>query len=49
VCKWVERIPNTDPPRLRISSENSRFQPYDAVEHDEATLIGRVVWFARQI
>ena len=49
VCKWVERIPNTDPPRLRISSENPRFQPYEAVEHDEATIIGRVVWFARQL
>ncbi|NNG03425.1 MAG: helix-turn-helix domain-containing protein [Inquilinus sp.] len=49
VCKWVERIPNTDPPRLRIVSENPRFQPYEALEHDEATIIGRVVWFARRL
>lgn len=55
VCKWVERIANTDPPKIRISSENPRFQPYEAtISNDpddgaEAIILGRVVWFARQI
>lgn len=48
VCKWVERIPQTDPPKLRIISENERFKPYETTE-EEANIVGRVVWFARQI
>lgn len=49
VCKWVERVANSDPPRIRIISENPRFQPYEAVDGEEAYILGRVVWFARQI
>ena len=48
VCKWVERVPRSDPPKLRIISENDRFKPYEAIE-EEANIVGRVVWFARQI
>ena len=48
VAKWVERVPDSDPPRLRISSENPRFKPYEALA-EEARIIGRVVWFARRL
>ena len=49
VCKWVERVPNSDPPRVRILSENKRFTPYEAVLGEEAYILGRVVWYARQV
>jgi phage repressor protein C with HTH and peptisase S24 domain len=48
VCKLVERIARSDPPRLRIISANPVFGPYELTE-DEANIIGRVVWFARRL
>lgn len=48
VAKWVERVARSDPPSLRISSENPRFKPYEALA-DEVNIIGRVVWYARRI
>jgi len=48
VAKWVERVHKSDPPRLRISSENPRFEPYEALA-EETNIIGRIVWFARRI
>lgn len=48
VAKWVQHLPRTDPPRLKISSENSRFEPYE-VTLDEAHIVGRVVWYARRL
>lgn len=47
VAKWVEHIAHSDPPSVRISSENARFKSYD-VTLDEARILGRVVWYARQ-
>jgi phage repressor protein C with HTH and peptisase S24 domain len=48
VCKLVERVPQTDPARLRILSANTAFSPYEIME-DEANIVGRVVWFARRL
>jgi transcriptional regulator with XRE-family HTH domain len=48
VCKWVERAHGTDPPRLRLKSENPRFDAYE-VEAERANVLGRVVWFARRL
>lgn len=48
VCKWVQRVPGSDPLRLRLRSENARFEHYD-IPADQATVIGRVVWFARRM
>lgn len=48
VCKLVERIRNTDPPKVRIISANPLFKPEEITE-DEAHIIGRVVWFARRL
>ncbi|HEX3065178.1 MAG TPA: S24 family peptidase, partial [Dongiaceae bacterium] len=31
VCKWVQRLPGKDPAKLRIKSENTRFEPYDVL------------------
>jgi len=48
VAKWLERVPDSDPPRLRVFSENQRFTSYDVLT-EEARVIGRVVWFARRL
>lgn len=48
VCKLVERVPLTTPPRLRILSANPLFTPYELTE-EEASIIGRVVWYARRL
>lgn len=51
VCKWVEFIRNGDPPRVRIKSENPRFETYDvALDPDQgARIIGRAVWVGRRL
>lgn len=48
VAKWVQHLPNSDPPTVKITSENSRFDPYTRAL-DEARIIGRVVWYARKL
>lgn len=48
VCKWVQRLPGKDPAKLRIKSENARFEPYDVLA-EQVQIIGRVVWFARRM
>ncbi|HUX17073.1 MAG TPA: S24 family peptidase, partial [Phycisphaerae bacterium] len=47
VVKWVERIHDSEPPKLRVMSENERFSQYEVLL-EEARIIGRVVWFARR-
>lgn len=48
VIKWVQPVRGADPPRVRMSSENPRMEPYDRLR-DEVNIIGRVVWFARRM
>lgn len=48
VCKWVERVHGSDPPRIRLKSENPRFDPYE-VPAERSRILGRVVWFARRL
>jgi transcriptional regulator with XRE-family HTH domain len=48
VCKRVEHIQGSDPPLLRIISDNERHTAYERTI-DEAHIIGRVVWFARRL
>lgn len=47
VCKWVQRVHGSEPARIKISSENKAFDPYEVLA-EQANIIGRVVWFARQ-
>ena len=54
VCKWVERVAGSQPPRIRLLSENKRFGPYEltvgeAGEGAESYLMGRVVWMSRRL
>ena len=48
VVKWVERVHDSDPPKLRVMSENKRFSEYEVLA-EESQIIGRVVWFARRM
>jgi phage repressor protein C with HTH and peptisase S24 domain len=48
VVKRVEHIPNSDPPRVVISSVNKDYRTYEMTA-DEIRIIGRVVWFARRL
>lgn len=48
VCKWVERLHGSEPPMLRVFSENKRFKEYTVLSED-AVIHGRVVWFARRL
>lgn len=48
VAKWVQYLPHSEPPSVKITSENVRFEPYN-VPLDDARILGRVVWFARRL
>jgi phage repressor protein C with HTH and peptisase S24 domain len=44
----LDHIPNTDPPRVRIISDNPLYSPYEGTA-EEVNIIGRIRWFAREI
>lgn len=48
VVKRIDHIPNSDPPRLILVSDNGKHRSYER-NIDEISIIGRVVWFARMI
>jgi transcriptional regulator with XRE-family HTH domain len=48
LVKRLERIMGSDPPSLRIISDNEKHQPV-VMTADEVNIIGRVCWFARAI
>jgi phage repressor protein C with HTH and peptisase S24 domain len=48
VAKRLEHIPNTEPARVRIISDNTLYAPYDCTA-DEVNIIGRIRWYAREI
>ncbi|GGO96442.1 LexA family transcriptional regulator [Stakelama pacifica] len=49
VIKYLERIPNSEPPRVRIISANRElFEPYERLV-EEVSLIGRVIWYGRRV
>ena len=48
VAKRLEHIPNSDPPRVRIISDNAHYSPYEGLA-DEVNIIGRIRWFAREM
>jgi transcriptional regulator with XRE-family HTH domain len=48
VAKRLEYIPNTDPPQIKIISDNTRHEPYTRTA-EEVQVIGRILWFARRL
>jgi phage repressor protein C with HTH and peptisase S24 domain len=48
VVKRIEKIPATDPPMIRLISDNRNHSSYDVLA-DDTFIVGRVVWFARRM
>ncbi len=48
VAKRIEHVPNSDPPTMRIISDNPRYSVYERTA-DEVNLIGRVRWLGREL
>jgi hypothetical protein len=48
VAKRLDHITNSDPPRVRIISDNPLYKPYEG-GGDEVNIIGRIRWFARDM
>jgi phage repressor protein C with HTH and peptisase S24 domain len=48
VAKRLEHVPMSDPPRVRIISDNPRYTPYDCTT-DEINIVGRVRWYGREM
>lgn len=48
VIKYLERIPDSDPPKVRVVSSNPLYEPRERLL-DEIRLIGKVVWFGRRV
>ena len=47
-AKRLEHIPNSDPPRVRIISDNRLYKPCEG-SGEEVNIIGRIRWFAREM
>jgi transcriptional regulator with XRE-family HTH domain len=48
VARRLEHVPMSDPPRVRIISDNERYTPYDCTA-DKINIIGRVRWYGREL
>lgn len=48
VVKRIEHVPNSDPPTVRIISDNPHHSTYERTL-DEARIVGRAVWFGRRM
>ena len=48
VAKRLEHIPNSDPPQVRVISDNTFYSAYERTA-DEVNIIGRIRWYSREI
>jgi hypothetical protein len=48
VAKRLEHIPTSDPPAMRVISDNKLYPEYGPTAV-EIRIIGRIRWFAREI
>ena len=48
VAKRIEHIPASDPPRIRVTSDNPNYSPYECLM-DEINIIGRIRWYGRRV
>ena len=48
VAKRAEHVPNSDPPRIVIRSENPQYSTYER-DAEEINIVGRVIWTARRL
>lgn len=48
VIKFLEKIPGSDPPLVRVISANSLYNSHERLV-DEINIVGRVIWFGRKV
>lgn len=48
VVKFLQRVPDSDPPKVRVISLNPLYEPQERLL-EEVNLVGRVVWFGRRV
>ncbi len=48
VAKRVEHVPNSDPPTVRVISDNGRYGAYERTV-DEINIVGRIRWYGREL
>ena len=48
VVKYLERLPDSDPPKLRVISRNEIYSAHDRLA-EEVRIMGRVIWFGRRV
>jgi phage repressor protein C with HTH and peptisase S24 domain len=48
VIKYLEKVYDTDPQRIRVMSRNDRYQPVERLA-EEVRIMGRVVWVGRRV
>jgi len=49
VIKYLEKIPETDPPKVMVVSKNKElYGPRDRLL-DDLSIVGRVIWFGRRV
>jgi phage repressor protein C with HTH and peptisase S24 domain len=48
VVKYIERIPGSEPAKVRVMSGNSRYTPHERLV-EEIDIVGRIVWFGRRV
>lgn len=48
VAKRLQHVPNSDPPAVRVISDNKHYPEYERTA-DEINIIGRIRWFAREV
>lgn len=48
VAKRLQHVPNSDPPAVRVISDNKHYPEYERTA-DEVHIVGRIRWFAREV
>lgn len=48
VAKRLQHVPNSDPPAVRVISDNKHYPEYERTS-EEINIIGRIRWFSREI
>lgn len=48
VVKFLERVYGSEPPKIRVHSENPRYHPVERLA-EELSVMGRVIWLSRRL
>lgn len=49
VIKYLEKVHDTDPPKVRVVSKNRELYPASVRLVDDIHLVGRVIWYGRRV